>query len=57
MPEYDYDEFRPISPSAAFFILIGLVGAGLVIGSLVAFGVWYGNYIFNTKNDKFGSVY
>lgn len=42
MPEYDYDEFRPISPSAAFFILIGFIGAGLVIGSIVAFGIWYG---------------
>ena len=42
MVEYEYDEFRPVSPSAAFFILLGLLGAGLIIGSLVAFGVWYG---------------
>ncbi|MEO6315435.1 MAG: CPBP family intramembrane glutamic endopeptidase [Chitinophagaceae bacterium] len=36
----DYDEFRGVSPSAAFFILLGLLGAGLVIGGLVGLGVW-----------------
>ena len=40
MAEYEYDEFRPVSPSAAFFILIGLLGAGVVIGGLVGLGVW-----------------
>ena len=43
MAEYEYDEFRPISPSAAFFILIGFFGAGVVIGGLVGLGVWFGH--------------
>jgi uncharacterized protein len=36
----EYDEFKGISPSAAFFILLGLLGAGLVIGGLAGFGIW-----------------
>ncbi|MEP6750726.1 MAG: CPBP family intramembrane glutamic endopeptidase [Bacteroidota bacterium] len=40
--EYDYDEFKGISPSAAFFILIGLVGAGVIIGSVAGFAIWLG---------------
>ncbi|MEO5595106.1 MAG: type II CAAX endopeptidase family protein [Chitinophagaceae bacterium] len=40
MVEDEYDEFKGISPSAAFFILIGLLGAGLVVGGLVGLGVW-----------------
>ncbi|MEP7279085.1 MAG: CPBP family intramembrane glutamic endopeptidase [Bacteroidota bacterium] len=44
MPElvYDYDEFKGVSPSAAFFILMGLLVAGLIAGSLVGFLVWFG---------------
>jgi len=36
----EYDEFKGVSPSAAFFILLGLLGAGLVIGGLAGFGIW-----------------
>lgn len=41
----DYDEYnrsRGVSPSAAFFILLGLLGAGVIIGTLVGMGVWMG---------------
>ncbi len=41
MTEYEYDEFRGVSPSAAFFILWGFVGAGLIIGSIAGFATWY----------------
>jgi uncharacterized protein len=40
--EYDYDEFKGVSPAAAFFILLGLLGAGVIIGSLAGFAVWLG---------------
>jgi len=41
MMEYDeYEDFKGVSPSAAFFILLGLLGAGVVVGGLVALGLW-----------------
>lgn len=41
MMEYEeYEASRGVSPSAGFFILLGLVGAGLVIGGIVGFGIW-----------------
>ena len=41
----DYDEYiqsKTVSPAAAFFILLGLLGAGLVIGTLAGMGIWMG---------------
>jgi len=41
MVDYDeYNQFKPVSPSAAFFILLGLLGAGLIIGALAGAGIW-----------------
>jgi membrane protease YdiL (CAAX protease family) len=42
MLEYDHEEFKGVSPSAGFFILLGLLGAGLIIGGLAGFFVWFG---------------
>ncbi len=41
----DYDEYlesRGVSPAAAFFILLGLLGAGLALGTMVGVGIWLG---------------
>jgi len=41
MLDYDeYNESRRVSPAAAFFILLGLLGAGLVAGTLAGMVVW-----------------
>ena len=40
MLEYEEYEAQGISPSAGFFILLGLIGAGLVVGGLAGLGVW-----------------
>lgn len=37
MFEYEY---KGLSPSAGFFVLLGMLGAGLVIGGLIGLGVW-----------------
>jgi membrane protease YdiL (CAAX protease family) len=35
-------ESKTVSPMGGFFILLGLMGAGLVIGGLISIGVWVG---------------
>ena len=43
MMEYEeYEASRGVSPSAGFFILLGLVGAGLVLGGIIGLGIWLG---------------
>jgi uncharacterized protein len=43
MMEYEeYEASRGITASAGFFILLGLVGAGLVIGTIAGLGIWLG---------------
>jgi uncharacterized protein len=53
-------ESKSLSPAAAFFILLGLTGAGLIIGGLVGIGVWVamtGKSIFNLEKDMLNPLY
>jgi uncharacterized protein len=42
MMDYEEYEAKRISPSAGFFILMGLLGAGLVIGGMIGLGFFSG---------------
>ncbi|MEO5683392.1 MAG: CPBP family intramembrane glutamic endopeptidase [Chitinophagaceae bacterium] len=55
----EYESPR-ISPAGAFGILIGLIGAGLVIGSIAGIGIWLGmtgQNILSIEKDMLNPLY
>lgn len=55
----EYEPRRP-SPAAAFFILLGLMGAGLIIGGVAGIGAWVamtGKGIFTIEKDMLNPLY
>jgi membrane protease YdiL (CAAX protease family) len=56
----DYYESKGISPSAAFFILLGLMGAGLLVGGVAGAGAWMamtGKGIYSLQTELMNPLY